>query len=247
MRSKALLVLDFDGVICDSVEECFASSWTAYHELWQGAPPAAPGQDRRLAFAALRPFVRSGEDFVLIHEIVDRALPVGSQASFDAVSDEVGEARRARYRELFYQARTAFLDRDRGGWLALNRVYPHVAEALRRLPVDAAPFILSTKKPPFIAEILEANAVTLDASRIVWSDREPKLATVEKLRRAEDAPRALFVEDQIDAIVGNTNRRVRVYLATWGYVQEPWLREPAAVPLLTPGGFAELLAREFGS
>lgn len=247
MRGVPLLVLDFDGVICDSVEECFASSWTAYHELVRGEPGATPAPGSREAFAGLRPFVRSGEDFVFIHEIIDRGLRVDSQASFDEAARTGGDAERARYRELFYRARTEFLARDRAGWLALNRVYPHVASALSRLPPSAPPFILSTKRPGFIAEILAAHSVTIDPARIVWSDAEPKLVTVEKLRASADAPRALFIEDQVDAIIGNANPLVNVFLATWGYVQQEWLRDPGGVPLLTPDGFRALLDAEFGS
>ena len=255
MRSKALLVLDFDGVICDSVDECFASSWTAYHQLHLGEPAGAPDQSVRDAFAALRPYVRSGEDFVLIQEIITRGETVSSQASFDETARRGGNAARARYRDLFYQARADFLHRDRAGWLALNRVYPHVARAFARLPSSVPLYILSTKKPAFIAEILAAQSITVDSEHIIWSDAEPKLATVERLRVAwgsaaspggSPGTRALFVEDQVDAIQRNTNPLVRVFLATWGYVQKEWLAPHGPVPLLSPDGFLELLEAEFG-
>jgi phosphoglycolate phosphatase-like HAD superfamily hydrolase len=255
MTTRPLLVLDFDGVICDSVDECFASSWTAYHQLHRGEAPGAPDQSVRAAFAALRPYVRSGEDFVLIQEIVARGGTVSSQASFDETALRGGDAARAQYRELFYQARADFLRRDRAGWLALNRVYPHVARALARLPSSAPLYILSTKKPAFIAEILSAQSIAVDPQRIIWSDAEPKLVTVERLRSAYGAAagpggspsaRALFIEDQVDAIMHNTNPLVRVFLATWGYVQEAWLAPDGPVPLLAPQGFLDLLEAEFG-
>ena len=54
----------------------------------------------------------------------------------------------------------------------------------------------------------------------------------------------MLVEDQIDAIRGDTNPRIRVFLATWGYVKEEWLAEPGPVTLLTPEGFLDLVKRE---
>ena len=39
--------------------------------------------------------------------------------------------------------------------------------------------------------------------------------------------------------------RITVFLATWGYVQSEWLREPLRVPTLTPQGFLSLIQREF--
>ncbi len=255
MTTRPLLVLDFDGVICDSVDECFASSWTAYHQLHRGEPAGPPDESVRAAFAALRPYVRSGEDFVMIQEIVARGGTVTSQASFDETARRGGDATRARYRELFYQARADFLHRDRAGWLALNRVYPHVERAFARLPASAPLYILSTKKPAFISEILSAQSITVDPQHIIWSDAEPKLVTVEKLRSAygraagpggSPGTRALFIEDQVDAIVHNTNPLVRVFLATWGYVQKEWLAPHGPVPLLSPAGFLDLLEAEFG-
>ncbi len=249
MREAPLLVLDFDGVICDSIDECFVSSWAAYHELHLGRPSAAATPDDREGFARLRPFVRSGEDFVLIQEILERGLAVSDQAGFDKVSRDGGMA--SRYRELFYRAREEFLKRDRAAWLALNRVYPHVKRALGRLPASAALSVLSTKKPPFIAEILSANGILIPERQIVWSADEPKLSVVGRLLRAAGRDEAVFVEDQVDAIAGNTDLRIRVYLATWGYVKREWLETDGAgnsrsvgVPLLTPSGFEQLVQTE---
>ena len=243
MRNRPLLVLDFDGVICDSVDECFASSWAAYHEMRLGRTGARPDDSLRHRFTVLRPFVRSGEDFVFIQEILARGITVGDQASFDAAARKGGEAARERYRELFYQARSDLLRRDRAGWLALNRVYPHMKLALSRLPASAPPFVLSTKKPPFITEILAANHVAIPADRIIWSDAEPKLRAAARLRDQSGCSEVVFVEDQVDAIQDNADPRIRAYLATWGYVKKEWLSE-SRVALLTPDQFVQLVDRE---
>jgi phosphoglycolate phosphatase-like HAD superfamily hydrolase len=238
-----LLVLDFDGVICDSVDECFASSWTAYHELRLGHTGALADDEARSRFKVLRPFVRSGEDFVFIQEFLARGTTVSDQASFDAAARKGGEAARERYRELFYQARSELLRRDRAGWLALNRVYPHMKSGLSRLPPSAPPFVLSTKKPPFIAEILAANEVGIPLERIIWSDAEPKLHTAARLRDQAGSSEAVFIEDQVDAIQGNADPRLRPYLATWGYVKKEWLSEKR-VALMTPEEFLLFVERE---
>jgi phosphoglycolate phosphatase-like HAD superfamily hydrolase len=243
MKKTPLLVLDFDGVICDSVDECFASSWAAYHELRLGRTGSRPDDSARRGFALLRPFVRSGEDFVFIQEMLARGADVTDQVSFDEAAWKGGDAARERYRELFYQARSDLLRRDRAGWLALNRVYPHMKLALSRLPPSAPPFVLSTKKPPFIAEILAANAVGIPVERIVWSDAEPKLRTATRLRDQAGFSEAVLVEDQVEAIEGNTDPGIRPYLATWGYVKQEWLTEKR-VAVLTPEQFLQLVERE---
>ena len=247
MRVPRLLILDFDGVICDSIDECFAASCSAYHGLYHKKRPAAePPEAARREFARLRPFIRTGEDFVLIQELLAAGGSVRDQAGFDDASRRAGAEKRALYRELFYRARTELLERDRETWLALNRIYPHMAIALARLPAEAPLWILSTKEPRFIVEILSAHRLEVPEKRIVLSEGEPKLAAAERLRIQGSFDAAMLVEDQIDHLRGNANDRVQPFLAAWGYVQPEWLREPAGIPLLTPEGFLELVDREYG-
>ena len=240
--APAALVLDFDGVICDSLDECFASSWKAFHQLFLNRRPGETPSEARAAFARLRPFVRSGEDFVLIQQMVERGLHVESQAGFDDWARRAGPDTLTRFKELFYAARTSLLETDRNAWIRMNRIYPHVAAGIAALPRGAPLHILSTKRPRFIAEILDAQGIVVPQERIHYSSGEPKLAAVERLRAQGGFEEAVFIEDQIDAISGNTNPRIRAFLATWGYVQDEWLRSPCMVALLTPGAFRELLA-----
>lgn len=241
-----LLVLDFDGVICDSAEECFVSSWTAYHALYQGSPCGDPsGGDAlasaRTSFRTMRPFVRSGEDFVLIQDLIATGRSVQDQLEFDHAWDRPGAPSRDRFKDLFYRARTDLLEKDRRTWLSMNRIYPHVSAALSALPPGAPLYILSTKKPQFVSETLSANGIAIPDGHILYSHGEPKLSTVETLRETLGFSEAVLVEDQIDAIHGNTNPRIRVFLASWGYVQESWLRESTGIPVLSPEAFVDLV------
>jgi len=237
-----LLVLDFDGVICDSAEESFVSSWTAYHALHRRGESGDAPASARASFRAMRPFIRSGEDFVLIQQLIAEGRPVQSQLEFDRAWERPDTPSRDRFRESFYRARTDLLEKDRRAWLSLNRVYPHVMAALSRIPPRFPLYILSTKKPQFIREILEANRISVPGTQVLYSDGEPKLTAVERLRETLGCEEAVFVEDQLDAIRGNTNPRIRVFLASWGYVREEWLREDTGIPILRPDDFARLVA-----
>jgi phosphoglycolate phosphatase-like HAD superfamily hydrolase len=245
-HGRTLLVLDFDGVICDSAEECFVSSWIAYHELFlREARREAPPEARR-EFARLRPLIRTGEDYLVIQDLLARGRDAADQEGFDAASRRAGAETLRLFRELFYAARTGLLENDRRAWLRLNRIYPHMAVFFATLPRGAPVWILSTKKPRFIAEILAANGIDMPEERIVEAVNEPKLAIAEKLRESEAADGAILIEDQINAIQGNANPRIRVGLATWGYVKAEWLVPPLAVPLVTPDGFLNLAAEALG-
>jgi len=253
MRSGAL-VLDFDGVICDSIDECFVSSWTAYFNLYLGRRPAYLPVTLRKDFARLRPLVRGGADFMLIQEMLDTGQNASRQSEFDAIARVAGDDKMRLFNELFYKARAGMLERDRESWLGLNRIYPHVAAAFSFLSGSAPVFILSTKKPEFIAEILSAKAISLPRDRILYSGSRRKLDMVAKVSEEGGFSRATFVDDQIDhllceeAAIPDATRRpptIKALLATWGYVKEEWLQEPLRVPTVTAQEFLSLVRREF--
>lgn len=267
---ETLLVFDFDGVICDSLDECLVSSWVAYHRLSppRGRPdaarprrPAPPGgatscrdgaacgdllPDRvpitlRDAFLRLRPFIYRGEDFVLIQELLHRGVPVDSQAEFDRQIARAGPERMDLYRDRIYRVRAELLRRDRPFWLRLNRIYPHVRRWLGRLAAHPAFFILSTKRAPLIREILLENGISLPLSRIIDAGRRHKLPLVSALLDEQGARRAVFLEDQIAALRGNRDARIECRLAGWGYIRPEWLQAEPGVRVLDAEGLDRLL------
>ena len=249
--STRVLVLDFDGVICDSLDECFASSWNAYYHLYLGRRPAYMPVSLRRDFARLRPLVRGGADFMLIQEMLDKGESASRQSEFDALARSAGEEKLRLFHDLFYKARAEILDTDRQSWLAMNRIYPHMASGLSRLPATAPVYILSTKKPEFIAEVLSAKGIEFARERILYSGTEKKLTRVAEVGRAGGFTEATFVDDQIDHllceeaahpdIARKAVPRIRTFLASWGYVKEEWLKEPLRVPVLTPQELPALL------
>jgi phosphoglycolate phosphatase-like HAD superfamily hydrolase len=247
MQRSVILFLDFDGVICDSASESFLTSWTAYHESFRGEPPTRPTEQARRDFFRMRPLIRSGADFMLIQDVLARGGFLNDQESFDAEAARIGEADMRRFAEIIYETRARIVKEDRAAWVGLNRIYPHMEAVFPHLPRDGSVRIISTKRPHFVAEILALKKMDFPATAVIFAEAEPKLVTVERIRAAEGYEEAILVEDQIDAIRGNTNPRLRVYLATWGYVKEEWLRAPGPIALLTPDGFLDLVKKEFSA
>jgi phosphoglycolate phosphatase-like HAD superfamily hydrolase len=246
MTGRSVVVLDFDGVICDSVDECFASSSLAYDSLRQKTMPASSASDRRADFARLRPFIRTGEDFLLIHELIDKGIAVRDQARFDEMARRAGPEKMARFRELFYRGRMELLQKDRGAWMSMNRIYPQ-ARAVLESAAGKPLFILSTKRPEFIQEILSHAGISVPGDRILHSGDDRKLPIVERVRFEGDFERAVFVDDQVDHLLNNFFPRVSVYLASWGYVASEKVARDAGIPILAGEDLTSLVGRAFAS
>lgn len=222
------LFLDFDGVLCDSLEECYQSSRLAEEGalISQAQLPADSRDDGyRGRFRSARPFVRSGEDYVVLHRLLERGRDPASQADFDQALAEVGTKELADIKRRLYLVRDALLEYHRRLWLGWNPLYPGMADALGRVVADDRVFIVSTKRASFIEEILAFNDVGWPASRILYSGSERKLAIVERVAGAE---RSMLVDDQVDHL-DFSHQSCESRLALWGYVT------PGATVAAVPG------------
>jgi hypothetical protein len=218
------LFLDFDGVICDSLEECFQSSYLAdkAQDIGSTLPPAAPADAAyRAAFRACRPFVRSGEDYVVLHRLISAGKAPGSQEEFDAFLASIGGGSLGRIKKSLYAVRESLLELHRELWLGWNPLYPGMADALCDLAGNARVFILSTKKAEFIAEILAYHKVPWPAQRIIYSGKERKLDIVERVAGSQ---KSVLIDDQVEHL-DFKHPSCACYAALWGYVTQGAITE----------------------
>jgi hypothetical protein len=235
---RRILFLDFDGVICDSIDECFVSSWLAYHRR-PGAPlPSSVAVGMRGRFAEMRPFIRSGEDYVVIQRLLAEGRVVSTQAEFDAALAAEGETERIK--EVFYAARGNLLETDRAYWLSLNRVYREVRGPLARIADSEDVRVLSTKKSEFIVEILAANGISMPIRRVIYTGSQTKMEIIAAMIGPSD--RALLIDDQIDHLLACADPRVEVRLALWGYIRPEWPRQHPQIPTVGLNALEALLA-----
>lgn len=209
------LFIDFDGVICDSLEECFVSSWFALSGTSIGpqVPPEVRfDDDYRRLFRAARPYVRSGEDYLVVHQWAAVGRAPRSQDEFDADLASRGAEAMADLKRRLYVAREALLAHHRDLWLSWNPLYPGMAEALNAQATNPNVWILSTKKAEFIVQILGAQGVNWPLERTIYTGTKKKLEIIE----ADFRGRSALIDDQIDHLDFD-HPRCRCLLALWGY------------------------------
>jgi phosphoglycolate phosphatase-like HAD superfamily hydrolase len=247
-----LLVLDFDGVVCDGLGEFFESSARALADV-RGIPvertPAL-----RARFTALRPVVESGWEMVVLAGLLAENDPGGDAALRDGA--HWAEARDAWVRRHGVEraALTAALDtvrerwlaQDERAWLASHRFYDGVAAWLQRLIAGGQLFcILSTKDKRFLDRLVLWQNVPLRSDRIIGK-AEPKREKWDVLRGLAAAHGVAtadlwFVEDRL-ATLADMRRHARdlgaarLFLADWGYIfrdRDPDLARAAGIAVLS--------------
>jgi hypothetical protein len=238
MSTLPLLFLDFDGVICDSLDECIISSLYAYFVLLKQTDITRLPVDYKKRFALLRPYVRNGEDYLVIQEILKDTISINSQEHFDIILSRYRDEM-PFYRELFYKARNHLISRDSGFWSGLNRIYPHIHSHLAKIHTSPFFYILSTKRADFINSILRQNKLSVPEDHILVAWDVMKLDYISSLLDKKNYMSAVFVDDRIDHLLKNTDPRITPCLASWGYIQQEWLARD--VKIIGEEGMAEIL------
>ena len=86
-----ILTLDFDGVLCDGMQEYFEASRRTYMHIWPDEH--APGEELFAAFRDLRPVIMTGWEMPLLLRALAQGRPPGAMLQhWEAVRDELMHA-----------------------------------------------------------------------------------------------------------------------------------------------------------
>lgn len=236
MTTPALLVLDFDGVVCDGMREFFESSWRAWTLATGIALPDERREELRARFAQLRPVVESGWEMALLPGLLAARDPkddAGIEERWGPARDEALARHDVAPRTLadaLDSARDAWMRRDAGSWLRAHRFYPGIADWLRGLlEANQLVYVLSTKDKRFLEELLRWQKVPIPTSQVIGKEtpRRPKWQVIQGLIEGHGLPKdgagTWFVEDRLETLKDLRADAphlgaIRLFLASWGYV-----------------------------
>ena len=247
--SKKLLITDFDGVVCDSVEECLLVTYNAYHRLQdasfqrlldlQATPP-----ETRQTFRRLRPFLKGAEDFIPIFRSIEQQIPIATQREFDAFRDGMRE-KLSEYVAVFYTERDFLIRNEHRVWLSLNPLYSDFAAILRARQTFERVHILTTKRRDDVLEIFNYQQVAFPPEQISYIKAAGKSARLLELLREYGADPAdtLYFEDQVDFLVAAKPHGIQTYLVEWGYVsdEQRGVARQHDIPIIAMPQFAAFL------
>ncbi|MFF3227147.1 HAD family hydrolase [Nocardia suismassiliense] len=212
-----LLLLDFDGVIADSVDECAAVTWFADQEpsqlslrqQFEAVPPTFV--DR---FHQLRPFSRTLDDFFVAKAAPDE--PVTSQAEFDRLKTGISDAERTDFVAAATAVRHRWRATRRGEWLGAHTVFDGVASTLRRYSGNV--YVITAKDAESSIEILEYFGLDKHVAGVIGEVSDKALAArCLCLGRGVSTEQALFIDDNLTNVARVQSAGVPSRWARWGW------------------------------
>jgi len=222
-------VLDFDGVICDSTDECMMVSWNAYAEV-KGERKKRykisefTDEERRL-FRKYRPFVKTAEQYLIIEEnfnagrfTIDPSLFLSSEVRGKGFED---------FSEVFYRERADLVEKDPISWLMLNKIDKRIANTISLLDMDERVYIATLKDGGSVRRILEGNGIFIGSSRIydnsVISNKLDALRDITS-RTGLGREAVFLIDDNMEHLVSSYRAGYQTFLALWYTEMETFAR-----------------------
>lgn len=241
---EGLLALDFDGVVCDALEECALVTWLGERPHDRTVP--GPGQLELLPgafterFRAVRDYARLLDHFLVAH--LPEADSITSQADFDRLFGSLPRERVERFTTAASEAREWFRTAEPDFWLGLHTLYPGVPELLRH---TGDVVVVTAKDEPSVRSILRRNGLEQTVAEVFGECRDKAAALQEACaRRGVPLDAVTFVDDNLSNVRKVAAVGVRARWAQWGY-QTPEHRSEAArygIERLELGEIEDLLA-----
>lgn len=213
--------MDFDGVIADSISECAVTGYNGY-EAYRGTDirikaPDEIASDQLSKFRTMRPYIRSGEDYIYLLHALNESINIDSQKDFDEFQIAYID-RKESYYQLFDSARQTLMSSNRDNWIALNPLYNGMDVFLHSMHTKI--HIVSTKDSKYIIEILKSSGIEFDPKRVHEADRGfSKTDIIIRLIREYNlsTPNMIFIDDHFDTLRKVKSTGVRCMFAGWGY------------------------------
>ena len=229
IKNKSIIVFDFDGVVCDSSDECMVSSWNAWEE-WEGRDNFRNDlseftENNKLNFRKVRPRVRGAGEYYILRRAFSEGISIDNQEVFDNLEEQWQENIEP-FKALFFQVREKLRRDDINAWIDLHPIFNGVVEVMKILNDQNRLFIATLKDAKSVRLILENKGIKVKENRMLdQSQIKSKLQALDIFRKQLGCNKKdmVFIDDNVTHLLEPKNEKYTVFLATWGTVLEDYL------------------------
>jgi phosphoglycolate phosphatase-like HAD superfamily hydrolase len=217
------LALDFDGVLCDTTEECVVTAWNAWRRLTNERgivkhPSQVPAHVAAQIRGA-RCYVKTPGEYLPVIKTALSGDRIANQTDYDRLLVEF-DTEISRFAPLVLEARAAFRSSDMEEWLRLHVPYQGVSEGARRLSPYFEVFIVTGKDRATVLQFLQLLPLDVPEDRVFDNEAaKNKLAMLKRIAAADDVQLSdvFMLDDNVVHLLPPRQAGCQVFLAHWGY------------------------------
>ena len=224
MEEKKIIVFDFDGVVCDSTNECMITSWNTWQFLHSTNNYREKVRDFSVVeqkdFRKVRPYVRGAGEYYILHRAKQENITITDQILFDHYSKLWSHSTES-YKKAFLNFRKEFRKKNLIKWIDLHLVFNEIIIILKKLVDRDLLFIATLKDKESVQLILNYHGINLPASKILdQKSIKTKNEALDKICSLTNTAKnqLIFFDDNLTHLIEPHNSGYEVYLTDWGSI-----------------------------
>ena len=231
---KKLLLLDFDGVIVNSIDECLLISYNAFQQF-ENTGVSLTDDLSNIAlpcqryFNSNRNFVRPAAEYYLLHRAYTDNIEIIDSKSYHELLI-LHKNKLPHYQKAFFNERNRLRLVNKKKWLRLHSVYNNLAECWNILSRIFNIFIVSNKDKVSIILLMNYFNLPINEDQVFGAengnDKSIIIANIIGSTSA-DLENVYFIDDNLDNLKSVKDLNIKLYHAMWGYGHTEGNDDPA--------------------
>jgi len=220
-RQKKIVVFDFDGVVCDSTDECMVSSWNAW-EKWKSRSGFRRSVDEfsteeKDSFRKVRPRVRGAGEYYIVRRAFAEGVNIETQKIYNQLEENWKEYL-PQFKSVFFEARDRLRHENLDSWIDLHPIYDGVIDVMKTLNQQNRLYIATLKDAESVNLILGKQKLEVPAEKLLdQSQIKSKLQALDQFREQIDCDKddMIFIDDNVTHLLEPYNEGYKVFLTGW--------------------------------
>ena len=223
-------VFDFDGVVCNSTNECFISSQNAWNRWNNGSEFKTSindfSENEFSKFSQLRPYVKGAGEYYLVMKLITNK-DFEEKISLDLYENysSLWMEKFNKFKKFFYIERERLRKSNFEKWLSLHISYNTIIKILSKLSSQNRLYIATLKDGESVSILLDHYQVDIPKSKILdQSIIKNKLEALEKIISIEkiNKDEIIFIDDNINHLKQPSQCGYNVFLSEWSQCPEEY-------------------------
>ena len=218
-----ILALDFDGVICDSIDECLLVSYHAFHEKTKIENIDFSNIQEGIIkdFKKYRYLIGPAKDFYFLWKSIFEYHKTSTDIEkiyFKLKKSDMN--RELPFVKRFYTLREQLKNKYFDNWVLLNPFYKGIKNILSKIQDNKTLFIITAKDTNSVFDLMKENNIDIQHSHIYGREKNlDKRHLFKQMIKYHGMSKKdiVFVDDNISNVIDVNEIGIVSYLATWGY------------------------------
>jgi len=219
LKNSIIYIFDFDGVLCDSINECMLTSYNAYKNTQLLYIDEIP-EDFRNYFYKYRYYVKPAKEYLILCEAYYKKINL-SVSIFNEMKILYKEKMIIFEKHFFSQRK--FMQKNKKLWLSYHKMYNHSENFVSQL---SSKFYIITNKDYDSVKILSKHFRFNDKIKKIFSkelSNDKKILFqhfFDTVFIEKKETRIIFVDDNEEHLVRLKFFPIELYFAKWGYAKK---------------------------